>query len=295
MCADDTKVIQGSDHCPVYAIISDDVEFNSKKVSIKDIMSPPGTFECGVRLKEWSVKDLPPFSGKLLPEFDKRRTIKDMFNKKPVENTAESSDMGFDAEQGSTLPASPGQARQAPDVATSTELATQSIISSQVSDVENSRVKKRPTANTYVTTCKRSKSSTTSTMLNLTNAGQRSLRGFFAPKTQKSPGVASSEIVSNAPPCRSTTPVETHYGMADVIGPPTSLTTTTVMARSPSPFMDSSPVSAEVFDPIVSKDSWSKLFTKPVAPRCDHGEPCKIMKTKKTGFNCGREFWMCQR
>lgn len=52
----------------------------------------------------------------------------------------------------------------------------------------------------------------------------------------------------------------------------------------------------EFVDPIVSKESWSKLFTKPSAPRCEgHDEPCKMMKTKKTGFNCGRDFWMCTR
>jgi len=57
-----------------------------------------------------------------------------------------------------------------------------------------------------------------------------------------------------------------------------------------------SPPSPEnIHDPIVSKESWSRLFTKPAAPRCEHEEPCKTMKTKKTGFNCGREFWMCAR
>ncbi|KAB8356483.1 hypothetical protein FH972_024066 [Carpinus fangiana] len=49
----------------------------------------------------------------------------------------------------------------------------------------------------------------------------------------------------------------------------------------------------ETPDPIVSKESWSTLFTKPKLPLCEsHHEPCKRMQTKKPGFNCGREFYI---
>ena len=51
-----------------------------------------------------------------------------------------------------------------------------------------------------------------------------------------------------------------------------------------------------VHDPIESKESWMKLFTKPAAPRCEgHNEPCITLLTKKSGMNCGRSFWMCPR
>ena len=51
-----------------------------------------------------------------------------------------------------------------------------------------------------------------------------------------------------------------------------------------------------VHDPVESKESWSKLFTKPAAPRCEgHGEPCISLLTKKPGINLGRSFWMCPR
>lgn len=54
--------------------------------------------------------------------------------------------------------------------------------------------------------------------------------------------------------------------------------------------------SGRVYDPIVSKESWSTLFSKPKVPRCEsHNEPCTRMQTKKSGFNCGREFYMCAR
>lgn len=51
-----------------------------------------------------------------------------------------------------------------------------------------------------------------------------------------------------------------------------------------------------VHDPVESKESWSKLFTKPAAPRCEgHDEPCISLLTKKSGINCGRSFWICPR
>src|ERR1700712_4212854 len=44
-------------------------------------MNPPDRFKDGQSLRDYSAKDLLPFSAKLLPEFDKRRSIKDMFKK----------------------------------------------------------------------------------------------------------------------------------------------------------------------------------------------------------------------
>ncbi len=80
---DAANVLQGSDHCPVYASIKDRVRWDDKDVDIKDIMNPPGTFREGKRLRQYSTKDIPPLSGKLIPEFDRRRNIRDMFTKKP--------------------------------------------------------------------------------------------------------------------------------------------------------------------------------------------------------------------
>lgn len=49
-------------------------------------------------------------------------------------------------------------------------------------------------------------------------------------------------------------------------------------------------------DPIVSKEKWSQLFTKPMVPRCEaHKEPCIQRITRKPGANAGRAFWMCSR
>lgn len=45
-----------------------------------------------------------------------------------------------------------------------------------------------------------------------------------------------------------------------------------------------------------AKDSWTKIFSKKPEPRCEgHDEPCILLKTKKPGINCGRQFYICPR
>src|SRR5438093_664863 len=53
-------------------------------------MNPEGAVRNGERLRDWSLKDLLPLSGKLIPEFDRRRSIRDMFSKKPPLHTQQS-------------------------------------------------------------------------------------------------------------------------------------------------------------------------------------------------------------
>jgi AP endonuclease-2 len=47
-------------------------------------MNPEGMFVNGERLEEWSTKSLLPTLAKLIPEFDRRRSIRDMFFKPAV-------------------------------------------------------------------------------------------------------------------------------------------------------------------------------------------------------------------
>jgi AP endonuclease 2 len=50
--------------------------------AILDIMNPSDVFSHGERQRELSFKDVPSFSAKYFPEFDKRRSIKDMLFKR---------------------------------------------------------------------------------------------------------------------------------------------------------------------------------------------------------------------
>lgn len=108
------------------------------------------------------------------------------------------------------------------------------------------------------------------------NKGQQSLKGFFQTTSKSADAVPSDE---------------SSFTTTD-----SSSQTTTVMPP-PSP----RPTAAEPFDPDprasqeASKEGWTKLFSKKVAPRCEHGEPCISLTTKKPGVNCGRQFWICPR
>ncbi|KAG5998095.1 hypothetical protein E4U43_002496, partial [Claviceps pusilla] len=74
--------LMGSDHCPVFATIADTVSFKGNDTALLDIMNPPGVFQHGKRVRDLSQKDLLPLSAKLIPEFDRRQSIRDMFFKK---------------------------------------------------------------------------------------------------------------------------------------------------------------------------------------------------------------------
>ncbi|RAL68352.1 hypothetical protein DID88_007083 [Monilinia fructigena] len=79
--------LMGSDHCPVFATFKPRVKLDGVEVDIRDLMSKD-MFKNGVRVREWSMKDLLPTSAKLIPEFDRRQSIRDMFTRKPATSTA---------------------------------------------------------------------------------------------------------------------------------------------------------------------------------------------------------------
>lgn len=191
---------QGSDHCPVYAKINDEVELRGTKTYIKDIMSAIGTFKDGQRLKDYTLKDIPAFSGKLLKEFDKRRSIKDMFSKKPTLTHQQSSSIMKAAPEvvADTSPVSKTTASltEAPLEeptrnqfdAVAAEPRMPSLSTPSASQTQPSRItspeKKRKASETTPRPAKRSKSNGKPATDNKSaDKGQQSLRGFFASKS----------------------------------------------------------------------------------------------------------------
>lgn len=188
--------------------------------------------------------------------------------------------------------------------------------------------KKRSAADTSSSKpLKRSKSGSTTTMPSASGKGQQSLKGFFKPKTISSISVAPAEADDERLPEANSNSI---FSVASTLQPAAEIlqksmsvrdgqqlpatqssTATTPRLQSPTACAPSSqPLTASpspsnnqpartdspIHDPIVSKESWSKLFTKPAAPRCEgHDEPCITLLTKKSGMNCGRSFWMCSR
>ncbi|RDW63857.1 hypothetical protein BP5796_10359 [Coleophoma crateriformis] len=296
----------GSDHCPVYAIMKEKVEVHGKEVHIKDVMNPPGMFKDGVRLREWSTKDLLPMSARLIPEFDRRRNIRDMFSRKRSLKISESSaSLPLEESQQSDAESIANRSSEASKGPSATEdhITPASLalpVAQAISTPSNSRhgAKRDSDSSETIRPVKRmksgqaSKSNTFTTGKGAAGKGQSSLIGYFKPKaamTSPSSGAKLTEgfdgtVSENAPEVQQ---------LDALAGPESPHSTKSSMAT-----LGLSSVLAEsksVIDPIVSKESWSKLLGKRVVPRCEHNESCISFKTKKPGENCGRSFYMCAR
>ena len=275
--------LMGSDHCPVYGVMKDQILLGGEEIHPIDLMNPKGMFVGGKRIQPWSNKHLLPMSGKLIAEFDRRRNIRDMFSRKPSATLARSETEFSDIASG-TLPATADTTGI--DV-TSTEpfMPADTISASQstpvtISPAKPSAIKRQQTGETPP--AKRNKSNGQITVPNGAAKGQRSLEGFFKAKPSPTPTLSDTN------------------GAALAFDPRTAAIEDSTTTSDPLATMDSE-IPDETFfleqeaSNIESKQTWGKLFARPIAPKCEHDEPCKTMLTRKPGVNCGRSFWMCNR
>ncbi|KAM0249601.1 hypothetical protein ACHAP5_002727 [Fusarium lateritium] len=291
--------LMGSDHCPVFATFSDKVTAGDEERALTEMVNPPGMFQGEKRLRDWSTKDLLPLSAKLIPEFDRRQSIRDMFTKKaasavpPPESTntdtpAESSANGNSSIQAATSKPDDTSESQASTTSTSRLSETGSPAKPSTSQWNTKRAV--PAADTTSRPFKRSKSSTSANgSKSKAVPGQRTLQGFFKPKAPAAQdGKLEAAAASSTP-----SPTKKPTAAARVSASPQQLSNTplatlpegsqpTVSLRGNDP-----DTSDRVFDPIEAKESWSKLLGKRVVPRCEHNEPCISLTTKKPGVNCG--------
>ncbi|KAH7078557.1 Endonuclease/exonuclease/phosphatase [Paraphoma chrysanthemicola] len=305
--------LMGSDHCPVYAVTKDKVPTNGtwqpavegielqEETHVLDLMNPPGMFKNGVRQREYNpTKDVPPLSGKLLPEFTRRRNIRDMFSKKPaLANPAPAptftpSEAGTISNVGDGVDVAPLAATNNSDKET-TQLAetTSTIPSSSANSYAapspsplNSPEKRRAPSASPVKSVKRSKSNLSATNTPSLAKGQQSLKGFFQSRTKSADPI----------PVKDTAPRDPASPAAnDPTAPADSLSqseTNAIPPSLPQAYIQTDPLASQE----ASKEGWTKLFSKKPPPRCEgHAEPCIILTTKKPGVNCGRQFWMCPR
>ncbi|KAK1995331.1 endonuclease/Exonuclease/phosphatase [Colletotrichum falcatum] len=304
--------LMGSDHCPVYADLADTVKVDGRDTSVLDVINPIGMFRDGKRLREWSAKDLVPLSAKLIPEFDRRRNIRDMFMKKPVgkpspsqaSNVFESQSQSIVSEELATSQEDPESSQQVSLQPSASQVSTQS--SSAEPPASQTRFLLKRASDTAMPARPSAKKTKANEQDPLPK--QSTLTGFFKPKQPPSkppPAETDTEIASTknrgaaAPGGGLGRPSLSGVSKAPPL--PADVAATT---DAPSPFSASStsatvPVldtSERVFDPIEVKESWSKFnLGKRVVPRCEHGEPCIILQTKKPGVNCGRSFYICGR
>ena len=315
---------QGSDHCPVYAVIKDRITIDGKEHDTRDVMNPPGMFYEGKRQREYSATIDPlPLSGKLIPEFFGRRNIRDMFARKPSIAQSQSSGVTKNEVEDCSLKATTEDSPNVKQVTASPKLlrSTAPRMSAIPLSSPTAAGKRRVASETSSSkTLKRAKSGSAAAGENgAIDKGQRSLKGFFKPKVAANVvaiGAAEGQellqtgmdnntigqdlqsFVDTVDMCRVPEPCTETGDISNPVN--TSRGTendfhTEVMAATPTR-QDTTHDGDNVHDPVESKESWSKLFTKPAAPRCEgHGEPCITLLTKKQGMNLGRSFWMCPR
>lgn len=307
--------LMGSDHCPAYAVTKDTVPTNGdwrpavegielhEETHVLDLMNPPGMFKNGVRQRDYSpTKDVPPLSGKLLPEFTRRRNIRDMFSKRPAlaKPASAAAPTSIEARRVSNYDDSvdvpPSTATNNSDKEPTPRAETISTIpsstvngfSAPAASALNSPEKRRAPSASPVKSVKRSKSNLTASGTNAPSLikGQQSLKGFFQSRTKPADPIPVKDTghPPSAPPAANdaTAPVPAlSQSEANAIPPP-----------SPSTYIPIDPLASQE----ASKEGWTKLFSKKPSPRCEgHAEPCIILTTKKPGVNCGRQFWMCPR
>lgn len=314
--------LMGSDHCPVYAMLKEKVDIGGEEVHIRDIMSD-GMFKGGVRHRYWTTKDLLPMSAKLIPEFDRRRSIRDMFSKLPSlpRETSSFSNIITKPSQpgGQSMPTDhsemakqDGRTTVVQNQHSSLESLTEDQYGTQSTNAEilNNRSVLTVSSNTSprkgtkrtlenssiaMQSQKKGKSSSNAKGISSTKGqprkGQSSLMGFFKPKLPQNEGMKVNNVVPLIEQSVSTT------GPASMApGPVLSREQSFPDLYDPSlPKTFSTDEENTIIDPIVAKESWSKLLGKRVVPRCEHNEPCISLVTKKAGVNCGRSFYMCPR
>ncbi|KAI1741865.1 DNA lyase [Xylaria scruposa] len=291
LCSDDMKSwfidsniqegLMGSDHCPVFAILNDTVQIDDKEVNIKDIMNPSGVFKDGKRLREWSAKDLLPLSAKLIPEFDRRQSIKDMFFKKPSALKTIptlSQDASTKEAEESAQPIASGSK----DTVDSAPPSSTTSIPSPAKPSSNS-LKRTPSGSTSSNIPQKKTKAGPSREPSL--KGQSSLMGFFKPKTTENQTKKSEEKL-----------IPTTNSLDGTVEVESSSSSETPKTDIDIPKADLTYADSEnVFDPIQAKESWSKLLGKRIVPKCEHGEDCITLVTKKSGMNRGRSFFICPR
>ncbi|KAH8701323.1 DNA lyase-like protein [Phaeosphaeriaceae sp. PMI808] len=301
--ADIQEGLAGSDHCPVYAVTKDKVLMNTgqlpgmrttetrEEIHIRDMMNPPGVFTKGLRQREYSpTKDVAPLSGRLLPEFTKRRNIRDMFNRRVGDAKSTSVSTPAIMEAGSQVKSVFSKIPTSNETVPNVDAKPTSVFTPTIMEAGSPSVfSKTPTPNETVP-----------------NVGASLANEHTGPKQSSLISPEKRRVPSTSP----VIPVKRNKSSHSATGnstttlgkeSTTSLSLPSTSSQEENDCQTGHSSSGHVqTDPLASqeasKEGWTKLFSKKPTPRCEgHAEPCMILTTRKPGVNCGRQFYMCSR
>ena len=306
--------------------MKDLVSIDGKDVHSLDIMNPIGMYENGQRQRNHIKEDMLPLSGKLIPEFDGRRSIRDMFRRHPSVKIEQNE--STDGSARPTIIASSNSSAEAGSAAR----AVVAIPSGSKPEDEDGLVisqspvsipsrKRSPTDRSSGNHSKRFRSGFPTAPPAVLPKGQRSLRGFLKPKAYDEVERSVVPLSVNGSQERDGTEAErpSLQPAAEIPGAKLGIQHEKSPSKSPSSTPNCTPQAPAFKSPttpsnryrkraspsqsspgthitLVQSQTWSELFTKPAPPRCEsHDEPCISFRTNKPGMNKGRSFWMCAK
>ncbi|KAI9733359.1 MAG: Class II abasic (AP) endonuclease [Cirrosporium novae-zelandiae] len=311
--------LMGSDHCPVYVVFKDHITIDGVNTCLQDAMNVPSTFKDGKRLRGRTSKDLLSLSGRCIPEFNRRQNIIDMFKR----NSSMQSDKPL-----RTTYSPPASQHKPPPVfrhssahnqqptfnqhnpnarktrATDLRGLSPNAMKQSINPTRNKGKRSSETTSRQVE--KRTKLNSNAIKSDLPIKGQQSLMGFFKRKELGKSSTISDLDEPNVMP--------EEYGSQNshLNEDPTHSQHILPMVQDGQPDEDTFSIisnhitqNAFLINPqdklkatsaVPDKESWSKIFSRRVPPKCEsHGELCICLQAKKSGINQGRSFWICSR
>lgn len=294
-------LIQGSDHCPVYGVMNEKVTVEGHEKNILDIVNPPGLFIDGIRQLSQVVPQ-PKFSIRMSSEYAGRQSIRDMFLKASARSLTPT-----------YIPHAPGNGSQKPSSSPNTQDNAAASNPTEANNTKNSSfpatirhdstskigslpVTVRTPPGPLEPSAKRQKKASPTKKLPDTarrkppSCGQQSLMAFLKkplPTPERLCSPPAERLLGDNEPSQQDLMSNESLRVDDEV---LSQTRDVIVYQS------REEGSFPSIDPIESKEKWSQLFAKPMAPRCEiHDEPCIQRITRKPGANVGRAFWMCPR
>lgn len=263
--------VKGSDHCPVFVDLHDEIEVAGETLSLWDAINPPERVKLAGDAR--AAYPPPPFAARNYKEFA-AKSIKSFFVAKPPSTPAALVDptpsppevnlQGAFAALRQVEPTPTPPSLHAPPVASTSR--SPSVAPASKPALNFSQSSKKPTTNGKGSTSKPIES-------------QASISSFFAKPKPKTPAPT---------PKPSTSKVKGKGKTKAEPEPPVDLDL--------EEDVEEEDVEAMIEASQASAEAWSSLFKPPPVPKCEgHGEPCKQWTVNKPGPNKGRVFWLCAR
>lgn len=307
--------VKGSDHCPVYIDLHDEITtHDGRKVFLHEVIPPPAKNKAALprlaarRLDELSGKQtlLSAFFAKeegitAWPSASDSQTLRSSCASPPQASVISPTEVAdavppVHAEilDSSSQPCELSPSPRVSETSAKTELSAPSVSGSQHRQEPSTRSVAHPKRDLMVEAPQRARPIKRSKNVGSSGSGQHTLNAFFTQQPFQ------LQNIDDPPPSDAESFLASDYQLAlclsaDVLSSPRPSQVTNSNASDNS----SSNLNANdshLLDPSSSKAAWSKLLAPVEPPKCAvHDEPAKLYTVSKSGPNKGKTFFLCSR